>query len=228
MKNLVLLPGLGCDATLWHALLPALCTRARVHVTDVHFRFDRVEDMAEALRAELRRPAVWIASSLGGAVALEAAQQDRRAVLGLALIGCSARPDTPEQLRLRKDAILAFEQGRMEEVLRANAPLVLHPHSAARPELVARYLALVRRAGAQQLVQQNRAAMARSDQRALLGAIRCPTLVACGEADRITPPECSRELAAGIRTAQLEMLPGCGHLPMLEPPAHTSTGSMIS
>ena len=52
----------------------------------------------------------------------------------------------------------------------------------------------------------------------MLPGIRCSTLVVCGEADLLTPPECSREMAAAIPGAQLELLPECGHMLTLEHP----------
>ena len=45
------------------------------------------------------------------------------------------------------------------------------------------------------------------------------TLVVCGEGDAITPPECSREMAAAIPGARLEWLPECGHMLTMEKPA---------
>jgi pimeloyl-ACP methyl ester carboxylesterase len=51
-----------------------------------------------------------------------------------------------------------------------------------------------------------------------LGSISMPTLVLCGEDDGMAPPENSRQIAAAIPGARLELLPQCGHLPMLEKP----------
>jgi pimeloyl-ACP methyl ester carboxylesterase len=77
---------------------------------------------------------------------------------------------------------------------------------------------MVDRAGAAQLVAQNRAIAAREDRRALLGGIRVPTLVACGADDVLTPPACSREIAEEVPGAVLEVLPECGHLLTWEQP----------
>jgi pimeloyl-ACP methyl ester carboxylesterase len=77
---------------------------------------------------------------------------------------------------------------------------------------------MVLRAGAEQLIAQNRAVMARPDSRPLLGTIRCPVLVACGEADLLTPCEQSREMAAAIAGARLEIIAECGHMLTLEQP----------
>ena len=51
-----------------------------------------------------------------------------------------------------------------------------------------------------------------------LGEIACPVLVICGADDGMVPPENSRALARAIPGARLELIPQCGHLPMLEQP----------
>jgi len=76
----------------------------------------------------------------------------------------------------------------------------------------------VLRAGAAGLIRQNRAVMARADLRPTLAAIACPTLVVGGADDLLTPPDCSREIAAAIPGAQLQLLPECGHMLTWEQP----------
>jgi pimeloyl-ACP methyl ester carboxylesterase len=77
---------------------------------------------------------------------------------------------------------------------------------------------MIGRAGAAQLVAQNRAVIARPNALAHLGRLRCPVLVLCGESDQLTPPERSRELAAAIPGAALALLPRCGHMLTMEQP----------
>jgi dienelactone hydrolase len=78
-------------------------------------------------------------------------------------------------------------------------------------------------AGAETLIRHNRAVMARPDARAHLGQIPCPTLVLCGEADQLTPPEHSRAIAAAIPGARLALVPGAGHMLTMEQPQTAST-----
>lgn len=222
MHSILLLPGLASDATIWREQLPALATRHRVHVSDVHFRFRTLPEMAAALLAECPGRHVLVGTSMGGMLALEAQRQAPQRVAGMALLGSSARPDTPELLQLRRDACRLFEQGRIDEVLQANVLFAFHPNSARRRDLVDTYLGFVRAAGAAQLVRQNHAVMARIDSRPLLPQVACPTLVVCGEADRLTTPEQSQEMAAAIPGARLEMVPGAGHLLTLEQPARVN------
>ena len=95
MPRLVLLPGLACDERLWQAQRPALPHHLDVCVADVHARHDRVEDMAAAVLAENDGPLILCGASLGGMIAMEAAHQAPERIVGLALLGTSARPETP-------------------------------------------------------------------------------------------------------------------------------------
>lgn len=218
MHTLILLPGLACDAGLWQAQLPVLAPHARVQVSDVHFRFDSLPEMADALLAEHPGPLVLAGASMGGMVAMHAALRAPQRVAGLALLGTSARADTPELIRLRTEACALFAAGRIDEVLRANVMFAFHPDNAADEGLVETYLALVRRAGADALIRQNRAVMARPDLRPQLPGLRCRTLVAVGEADALTPPACAQEIASAVRGAEFVSVPGAGHMLTLEQP----------
>ena len=53
-------------------------------------------------------------------------------------------------------------------------------------------------------------------------AIRCPTLLVHGAEDPVAPPAMAKKLRGLIDAARLETLPGAGHWPMLEAPAHAA------
>lgn len=216
--RLILLPGMACDAALWQHQLPALQDSApgRLAVADVHARADSLPAMAALLLAEQPGDLLLADCSLGGMLAMEVARQAPQRVRGLALLGTSARADTPELVALRTAGIAEFEAGRGEPLLRANALFAFHPAHQAR--LVEPYIAMMLRAGPAALVRQNRAVMARADLRPALSAISCPTLVVGGAQDQLTPPERSREIADAIPGAQLQLLPECGHMLTWEQP----------
>jgi pimeloyl-ACP methyl ester carboxylesterase len=216
MQPITLLSGLACDAELWREQVSSLSQLRPVQVSDVHTRFATLPEMAAALLAEQPGELLLCGASMGGMLALEVLRQAPQRVRALALLGSSARPDTPELIQLRTEAIALFEQGRMREVLQANLAFAFDPaHAAA---LAPAYLAMVERAGAAQLIAQNRAVMARADMRPLLPLIVCPTLVLVGRSDPLTPPEHAQEMAALIPGAQLETLPQCGHMLTWEQP----------
>jgi len=220
--SVLLLPGLACDAQLFDHQAAALALHARVQVSDAHTRAATLPEMAALLWAEHPGHHVLVGASMGGMLALEMHRQAPDRVAALALLGSTARADTPELISLRTRACELFANGRMDEVLRANVLFAFHPNGARAPGLLDRYLAMIRRAGATQLIHQNRAVMARVDSRPHLPAIRCPVLVACGEADQLTPPEHAREMAALMPHAQLDFVPGAGHMLTMEQPERVS------
>jgi len=218
--TLLLLPGLACDDELFRDQVgPLRADGHAVRVADAHTRHATLPAMADALLAEHPGPLALAGCSMGGMLAMELWRQAPDRVTRLALLGTSARADTPELIRLRSDAIGLFEQGRLDEVLLANLMFAFHPDHAADRRLTDAYRAMVQRAGAAQLIAQNRAVMAREDLRPMLPGVRCPTLVMVGEEDRLTPPEHAEEIAAAIPGAALHRLPRCGHMLSWEQPA---------
>lgn len=63
------------------------------------------------------------------------------------------------------------------------------------------------------------ASLEKLDLRSALARVECPTLVVGAELDATFPPEHSRALAAAIRGARLEIVPGSGHALVAEQPA---------
>ena len=214
--TLVLLPGLACDHGLWRHQMGALAHDGPVRVADVNNRADSLPQMVALLLQETTGPLLLAGASMGGMLALEAWRQAPQRVRGLAILGSSARADTPELIALRTQACELFANGRMGEVLSANAMFAFDPaHAQA---MQADYLAMIHRCGADGLIRQNRAVMARDDLRAVLPTVTCPTLVVGGLTDQLTPPERNREIAEAIPGAQLHLLPQCGHMLTWEQP----------
>jgi pimeloyl-ACP methyl ester carboxylesterase len=215
MPDLILIPGLAGNSAMWQGQLAALAPWQPV-VTDVHTRHDSIEAMAAGLLREHASELVLCGASMGGMVAMEAARQAPDRIAGLALLGTDARPDSPEMIALRTSAIALFAQGRSREVIEPNIAMAFHPDNA--PALSGAYLEFVLGAGDDQLIRQNRAVIARPDARPHLPRLSCPVLVMCGEADLLTPPERSREIAALVPQARLVLVPRCGHMLTMERP----------
>jgi pimeloyl-ACP methyl ester carboxylesterase len=62
----------------------------------------------------------------------------------------------------------------------------------------------------------------RFDLRKEVGEIEVPAVVLCGEDDQMTPPRYSETLARRIPEARLEIIPGAGHMVMIEQPGRTA------
>ncbi len=217
MTTLVFLPGLAGDAQMWRPQLEALA-KWRPVVTDVHARHNSIGEMTSALLSEHVGDLVLCGASMGGMLAMEAARQAPDRVSGLALLGTTAHPETPDMRQLREAAIILFGQGRLADVIEPNVEMAFHPDQARDQTLVKAYLEFIYRAGASQLIAQNRAVIARPDARNDLPRVRCPTLVMCGDTDRLAPLVYSQEIAALVPGAQLVIVPQCGHMLTMEQP----------
>jgi pimeloyl-ACP methyl ester carboxylesterase len=105
MTSVILLPGLACDDELFAHQAPALAALGcRVHISNAHTRKPSLPDMAAALLAEHPGQHLLVGASMGGMVAMEMHRQAPDRVLGLGLLGTTARPDTPELIALRTQA----------------------------------------------------------------------------------------------------------------------------
>jgi pimeloyl-ACP methyl ester carboxylesterase len=160
--------------------------------------------------------------SMGGYVALEMMRQAAHRVLKLALLDTSARADTPEQTRKRRDFISLAERGRFLGITHALLPLLVHRSHLANQELVSTIKEMAKNTGKDAFIRQERAIISRTDSLPLLERIACPTLVLCGRQDALTPLERHEEMAERIPGSRLEIVEDCGHLSAMERPAETS------
>ena len=218
MTNLVLIAGLAGDAVMWQAQLAGLRDWTP-QVSDAHTRHDTIEEMASALLAEHGGKLVLCGASMGGMIAMEAARQAPDRVAALALLGTTARPESADMRDIRENAIRLFEQGRITEVIEPNVHFAFHPDHAKDEALVAAYLEFVLRAGADQLIRQNRAVIVRPDARMHLPRVACPVLVMHGQDDALVPFEHARETSALAPGSRLVPVPRCGHMLTMEQPA---------
>ena len=133
MSTLVLIPGLAAYARMWADQLHGLEASLPAAVAKAHQPCSTITAMAQAVLDQFDGELVLCGASMGGMVAMEATRLAPSRVSGLALLGTVAHPETPEMHQLRSDAIVLFEQGRSEEIIRANVPLAFHPDNATDP-----------------------------------------------------------------------------------------------
>jgi pimeloyl-ACP methyl ester carboxylesterase len=162
---------------------------------------------------QLRR-AVLIGHSMGSAIALLLALDQTETVVGLGLIGAGARLRVlPQILNFATDPTTFYK---------ATDLLVSHSFNASAParlvELASRRLAETR----QSVLYGDLVACDRFDVMDRLGSISQPTLVLCGADDQMTPLRFSQFLSSSIPEARLEVIPGAGHMVMLEKPGQVA------
>ncbi len=218
---LVLLPGLLCDAALWHGQVDDLADIADSTVADLT-RDDRLTAMARRVLAEAPPFFALAGLSMGGYVAQEIMRRAPERVLRLALLDTSARADTPEQTARRRGLIELAEKGEFRGVTPRLLPVFLHPSRLGDGALTEAVTAMTERVGKDAFLRQQRAIIGRPDSRPSLPAIRCQTLVLCGREDQLTPLPLHEEMATLIPGSRLEIVEECGHLSTMERPWEVS------
>jgi pimeloyl-ACP methyl ester carboxylesterase len=219
--QVVLVPGLLCDASIWAAQIATLKPRADVAVADLS-QLDSLEDMARAALGLREGPVVVIGHSMGGRVALEMfrAAPDRIAKLGLLDTGVNPVRDGEEADR-QVLVDLAFQQG-MRALADRWLPPIVHEMRRSDPFLMESLKAMVMRATPEQHHRQIRALLNRADARPLLRTIRCPTLVMVGRQDCWSPVSQHEQIASLTPHAQLRIIEESGHMSPVEQPGQIS------
>lgn len=213
----VLIPGLLDSARLYAAQIPELWRCGPVMVAD-HTRDDSMSAIARRILAAAPPRFALAGLSMGGYVCFEILRQAAARVAKVALLGTSARADTPEATAMRRAQMIQASNGRLGEVVEMQFERMVHPLHRKDPQLREINRLMAEDLGPEAFARQQTAIITRPDSRPSLAAIACPTLVLVGEQDEITPLDRAVEMAHGIRGAQLVTVPECGHLSTLERP----------
>jgi pimeloyl-ACP methyl ester carboxylesterase len=233
---LVLVMGIGYDATLWTlAQVPALSHMFRVVIFDnrdagrsskaaaPYTIADMADDAAALMDALDIDRAHLLGLSMGGMIAQEFALRHADRLHRLVLSGCGAAP-----VRVAFDPIRTWNwvkaNDRSGEVFACQQFTWLFSTAFLRnKEAVQQTIRLLTsnpHPVAPEAYNRQAQAYLRHDALDRLADIKAPTLVIVGEQDLLTPPWVCRELADGIRGSRFEIIKGDGssHVVPIERP----------
>jgi pimeloyl-ACP methyl ester carboxylesterase len=229
--TLVCLHGISSNSRSWRHQLAGLAERYRVIAWDAPgygrsddppgpFAMSYFADQLAGLLAALGlEKAVIVGLSMGGVVAQEFYRRHASKVSALVLAdtntGGGARPEQERNARLEA-RLKAIETLTPAEMARQRAPNLLSP--SASPELVREVEAMISEIHPLGF-RYAAIALDGADTREVLPNITVPALVLWGDQDTVTPLAEAQTLHAAIPGAQLEIIPGAGHLSNLEQPA---------
>lgn len=221
---IIFLHGVGSDKSVWSPQLEHVGETRRAVAFDYPGYGESEpaagasrDDFAAAIFAAMDAVEIGRAHicglSLGGviAIAMHAIAPDRCASLVLA-DSFAVHPDGPGIFARSIDASRSMTMRALAEA-RVGMLLGSAAGRELREEVVATMGAIdpkAYRIGAE--------AVWLADQRDRAAAIGVPTLVLCGDEDRITPPELSKDLAGLILGSRLELIAAAGHLANAEQP----------
>jgi len=228
--NLLLLPGLLCDAAVWAPLLPHVEQAAECRIPTYH-NATSLGAMADRVLANAPATFALAGHSMGGRVALEIVRRAPERVLRLALLdtGFGARPEGPigEDEKARRLALLALARAKgMRVMAREWVRPMVHPDRLGDATLIDAILDMFERRTAIDFAGQIEALLARPDATGVLASIEGPTLVLCGREDGWSTPAQHEEIAARIPGAQLVVIGHCGHMAPMERPREVANAML--
>ena len=237
LPTLVLIHGAGMDHTVWASQARALAHGGRGvlavdlpgHAGSAGAALGTIEAMADWLWRLLDSLGVESATlaghSMGSLVALEAGARGGERTRGLALLGSVPRMAVhPAMLESAAagdhrviDMMVGWSFGRQSLLGSVGTPGCHLPGGAER---------LLER-GPRQVIGSDLAACAAYEGAlAAAGRIACPALLILGAEDKMTPAAKAAPLAAAIAGCRTLILPGAGHMMMLEAPLPVTTALM--
>jgi len=225
---LFLFHSLLSDRASFHAIVPQLARAFRVIVPElpgfgqsaaVSGGLAGVADrMADAVReAAGGDEVIVLGNGYGGFVALQMAIRHPGIASRLILADCGAAFSEGGREAFRNMAAVSRAKGLAAITDVAMRRLFAPEFQERHPDLMLNRREAFLRTDPQ-VFQAACAALAELDLRPELQKVKVPVLVLVGEHDEATPPPMSRELAAGLPQARLEIIPGCAHVPQLQSP----------
>ncbi|HVO85198.1 MAG TPA: alpha/beta hydrolase [Syntrophobacteria bacterium] len=226
---ILLLHGSGVSARSWTFQLQGLGHAFRVLAIDLpgHGESDPVEEAtlegyADAARGLLDAlgtgPVIAAGHSLGGAVAQLFAARYPEMVRGLILLStCVKLPETDGFLQ----RFWGYLPGFVQKVLFfSTAKKILFSPSASREAILLGMEEL--RACRPETILKDMAAAQAMDLHEVARELRVPTLILCGDRDKLTPPALSTGLSDLITGSRLLIVEAAGHMLPLEAPGRVN------
>ena len=223
MKEVVLIPGLLCDRTIWTHQAQALGKFANIVIPDLR-GFRSLEAMAQAVLSISSDRFLLAGHSMGARVALEIMRMAPEKVESLALLDTGIHPRAAGEVEKRQRLIdIARIEGMAAMCAQWLPPMVYSPNAHVLPALTE----MVLRSTPDTFANQQRALLDRPDAREVLPLIHCPTLVLGGREDQWSPVKQHEEIAAAIPHSKLVIIENAGHMAPYEQP-EAVTAAMLA
>jgi pimeloyl-ACP methyl ester carboxylesterase len=129
-------------------------------------------------------------------------------------------PTSPKHEKNASKPFASLKGGKFEQFVDGYVEGALAPHHRAEFAQVMRTMA--RDLGADALIRQQKAIMARADHMALLAELDMPSLVMFGREDGLSNRNHQEDMAKCLRRGRFYEVPQCGHLVPMEAPEQFS------
>lgn len=222
MHSLVFLPGMMCDARLFAPQIAALKQQGfTVSVGDITCA-DTMYGLAQNVLSNAPPRFALCGLSMGGIVAMEIMRQAPERVSAIALLDTNPLAETTEMQARRGPQMARVNAGGLEAMMRDELKPNYLVDGPEKPAILDLCMDMAMTLGPEVFIHQSLALRDRPDQSETLKAITVPSLILCGQEDRLCPPARHQLMHDLMPHAALIILENAGHLPTLERPTATT------
>jgi len=233
-KPVMLLHGLALDSSIWLDIAKLYGDQAQFIMPDLRghgkTEIGQANGSLEQFATDILRLADHLqldrftlgGHSMGGYIALAIAEKYPDRLDGLIMITSNARADAPEKRKSRlQEAEQALKLGS-RSIAESMAPKL--SNSANIQQLS---YEIIEKTSPEGFANVQRAIAARPNRLNVLRNLPVPLLAIAGMEDQLMKPEVALEMVEASDTGKSVILPGVGHMPMLEAP-HTLGALIVS
>ena len=217
MSQILLVPGLLCDATVWRPLLDRLGVAAEV--ADLSTQ-DNLTTMARDCLHQHAGPLRVAGHSMGARVAMEMARLAPERIERLALLDTGIHPLRDGETEQREEIVRFAYSNGMAALAKRWLPGMVHEPNQANEALMLTLTDMVLRKTPDLHARQIKALTDRPDAAAYLSQIQCPVLLMVGKQDQWSPVSQHEDMLRLLPNACMEIIEDAGNFAPVEQPGH--------
>lgn len=214
----VMIPSQLCTEAVWRHQVPVLAQFGTTAIL-VQRDHETIEAMARSVLDQSPARFGLLAHGMGGFVALEVLRMAPERVTRMALFSSIAQNDSPQATARRLGYQKLVDEGRYDQVVEERVPIVINPARAKDEALLADVRRMAAETSADVFQRQQKAIMARRDNRPMLAGIKILVLLVIGRYDGVfSADQFAEAMYTQIPGARLEIIEDCGHMAQIERP----------
>ena len=216
---LVFIPGMMCDSRLFQPQINEFSKQYMVCAAPASSS-DTIENISSEILRYLPTKFTLIGLSMGGILAMEIIKKVPERVMKIVLMDTNYKSETAEIKSRRLPQIKLANEGRLEDIMCQQIQNNYLRTDKKNQEIFDLCLSMATDLGKEIFINQSNALATRKDYKSTLKNIKVPSLIICGEHDRICPIKVHIEMESLIENSTLEIIPDAAHLPTLEQPTY--------
>lgn len=221
MRNLLFIPGLLCDKTLWQPVLQEFKNNYNSQIIDVTF-CDIIDELSQVICQNINKETILIGFSLGAWIALSVYAKVSNYCKALILISSAPGSLTTATRQHFLNYIQQISSGHFDEFIEADFEQDVSAANKSNSIFKKTFINMMKDQGPEVAIRQLNAMLNFKGDFSNLSHIHCPTLLIRGIDDKSVNINRQEQMLQEIHRAELVIVPDSAHYVPLENPKITA------